>query len=415
MILRAYEEFGARCVDFLEGMFAFAIYDKRKRELFAARDRLGKKPFFYAELGGVFHFASELPALRRSPLWTDDIDLSSLEGYLSLGYFIAPATVFRHARKLPPASTLRVSNGCVTVASYWDVPEFDTDHRPDSEIIKEADERLRTAVNARLESEVPLGAFLSGGIDSGLVVSYMAESLGDRLVTASVGFAEPAHNELEAAGWTAKRFGSRHYSEIIRPRLDQVIGPIAQSLGEPLADSSAIPTWYLARATREHVTVALSGDGGDEGFAGYDFRYMPHALEASVAAFRARPAGAVDGLAGPPVAAVAAAAEAAASGRTPRESRNGPRHRLLHRPDLFPSGGCATAHGRGAGSRSREEFGLSRCHGPVPSLPVCKSGAVRGVRRPQDLFAQRFIGEGRSDEHGPRPRSEEPVAGSRGD
>ena len=281
VILRAYEEFGERCVDFLEGMFAFAIYDKRKRELFAARDRLGKKPFFYAELGGVFHFASELPALRRSPLWTDDIDLSSLEGYLSLGYFIAPSTVFRHARKLPPASTLRISNGCVKVATYWDVPEFDTDHRPDSDIVKEADERLRTAVNARLESEVPLGAFLSGGIDSGLVVSYMAESLADRLVTASVGFAEPAHDELEAAGWTAKRFGSRHYSEIIRPRLDEVIGPISHSLGEPLADSSAIPTWYLARAAREHVTVALSGDGGDEGFAGYDFRYMPHAVEGS--------------------------------------------------------------------------------------------------------------------------------------
>jgi asparagine synthase (glutamine-hydrolysing) len=285
VILRAYEEFGERCVDFLDGMFAFAIYDKRKRELFAARDRLGKKPFFYAELGGIFHFASELPALRRSPLWTDDIDLSSLEGYLSLGYFIAPSTVFRHARKLPPASTLRVSNGCVTVATYWDVPEFDTDHRSASDIIKEADERLRAAVAARLESEVPLGAFLSGGIDSGLIVSYMAETLADRLVTASVGFGEPAHNELEAAGWTAKQFGSRHYSEIIRPRLDEVIGPIARSLGEPLADSSAIPTWYLARAAREHVTVALSGDCGDEGFAGYDFRYMPHALEAAARRF----------------------------------------------------------------------------------------------------------------------------------
>lgn len=285
VILHAYEEFGEHCVDVLEGMFAFAIYDKRKRELFAARDRLGKKPLFYAELGGVFHFASELPALRRSPLWSDDLDVSSLEGYLSLGYFIAPSTVFRHARKLPPASTLRLSPGGLSVSTYWDVSEFDTDHRPDSDIVKEADERLRTAVNARLESEVPLGAFLSGGIDSGLVVSYMAESLADRLVTASVGFGEPAHNELEAAGWAAKRFGSRHYSEIIRPRLDEVVGPISEGLGEPLADSSAIPTWYLARAAREHVTVALSGDGGDEGFAGYDFRYQTHALEASVRRF----------------------------------------------------------------------------------------------------------------------------------
>ena len=167
----------------------------------------------------------------------------------------------------------------VRVERYWDIREFDTDDRPDAEIVAEADERLRTAVQQRLESEVPLGAFLSGGVDSGLVVSYMAEILQDRLVTASVGFAEAAHNELEAAGWTAAHFGSRHYLEVIQPKLEEVIAPVVQGLGEPMADSSAIPTWYVSRAARAHVTVALSGDGGDEAFAGYDFRYGPLSIE----------------------------------------------------------------------------------------------------------------------------------------
>ena len=137
------------------------------------------------------------------------------------------------------------------------------------------------AVRDRLESEVPLGAFLSGGIDSGLVVSYMAEELKDRLVTATVGFGDDAHNELEAAARTASHFGSRHYPMVIEPKLEDVIGPVTSCVGEPLADSSAIPTWYLSQAARRHVTVALSGDGGDEIFAGYDFRYVPHAIEAS--------------------------------------------------------------------------------------------------------------------------------------
>ncbi len=134
----------------------------------------------------------------------------------------------------------------------------------------------------RLESEVPLGAFLSGGIDSGLVVSYMAEALGDRLVTTSVGFGDAQHNELEAAGLVAAHFKSHHHAALIEPKFDDVMGPVTSRLGEPLADSSAVPTWYVSRAARQHVTVALTGDGGDETFAGYDFRYVPHALEASV-------------------------------------------------------------------------------------------------------------------------------------
>jgi len=282
VILHAYEEFGPACVERLDGMFAFAIYDGRRQELFAARDRLGKKPFFYTVLDGTFHFASELPALARSPRWRGDVDLTALEGYLSLGYFIAPSTIYRDVYKLPPAHWLRVADGRIEIRQYWDVQEFDTDHRPDEQLIEEIDATLREAVTARLESEVPLGAFLSGGIDSGLVVSYMAEALGDRLVTASVGFGHAAHNELEAAGIVASHFQSRHHSSVIEPELDEVIEPVTRHLGEPLADASAIPTWYVSRAARAHVTVALTGDGGDETFAGYDFRYVPHALEASV-------------------------------------------------------------------------------------------------------------------------------------
>lgn len=280
-ILHAYEEYGPACVERLEGMFAFAIFDTKTNTFFAARDRLGKKPFFYTVNDGILSFSSELPSLRHAPGWRDDVDLSALEGYFALGYFIAPRTIYRHASKLPPAHWMRVAGGHVETREYWDVREFDTDHRDEAALVASIDETLRTAVHDRLESEVPLGAFLSGGIDSGLVVSYMAEALGDRLVTASVGFDERGHNELDAAGVVASHFKSRHHPELLAPSLDEAIGPVIAHLGEPLADSSAIPTWYVSRAARRHVTVALSGDGGDETFAGYDFRYVPFALESS--------------------------------------------------------------------------------------------------------------------------------------
>ena len=289
VILHAYEEYGPACVEQLEGMFAFAIYDVRKKTLFAARDRLGKKPFFYATTGGVLAFASELPALRHAPAWSGDVDLTALEGYLSLGYFLAPSTIYRGVHKLPPGHWLFAADGTVTVREYWDVREFDTYSGTDETLLAEIDATLGQAVRDRLESEVPLGAFLSGGIDSGLIVSYMAEALGDRLVTATVGFGEREHNELDAADLVARHFGSRHHAEIIEPRLDEALGPVTAGLGEPLADSSAIPTWYVSREARRHVTVALSGDGGDETFAGYDFRYVPHVMEESARQWVAPP------------------------------------------------------------------------------------------------------------------------------
>jgi asparagine synthase (glutamine-hydrolysing) len=284
-ILHAYEEYGTACVERLQGMFAFAICDTRQREVFLARDRLGKKPLFYANFDGAIHFASEIKALRESPAWNSELDLSALEGYLSLGYFLAPHTIYRHVRKLEPAHWMRVANGRAETGKYWDVTAFDEDRRDDQTVLSELEDLLRSAVAGRLESEVPLGAFLSGGIDSGLVVSFMAEAEGAGIVTTSVGFAERGHNELEAAGLTARQFRTEHFATTLEPKLDEVFDALVGAFDEPFADASAIPTYYVAKVAREHVTVALTGDGGDEAFGGYDFRYNLHALESGLRRF----------------------------------------------------------------------------------------------------------------------------------
>jgi asparagine synthase (glutamine-hydrolysing) len=284
-IVHAYEEYGDACVDRLDGMFAFAIADLRARRVLLARDRLGKKPLFHATFDGVLHFASEMKALKASPLWNGARDLDSIEGYLSLGYFVAPATVYRHVRKLEPAHTLSVSGSRINIRKYWDITAFDTDARAGRPLIDEVDARLAGAVGRRLESEVPIGAFLSGGIDSGLVVSYMADALGTAPVTASVGFNHAAHNELEPAGVTANHFSTRHTTATVEPNLGEVLDPIVRSFDEPFADPSAIPTYYVSKMARQQVTVALSGDGGDEAFGGYSWRYVPHALEEKARAF----------------------------------------------------------------------------------------------------------------------------------
>jgi asparagine synthase (glutamine-hydrolysing) len=279
-ILHAYEEFGTACVDRLDGMFVFAIFDSKRRELFIARDRVGKKPLFYAVLQNVLHFGSEIKCLYPSPAWDGAVDLGALEGYFSLGYFLAPNSVYRSVRKLEPGHWLRVSNGDLELRQYWDITEFDTDRRSETEVLEELEPLLASAVRDRLESEVPLGAFLSGGIDSGLVVSLMSGAAPGRVITTSVGFPGDGRNELDAAGLTASHFGTIHHPHVISPSLEDILDPIVDAFDEPFADPSAIPTWYVSKAAREHVTVALSGDGGDESFAGYDFRYVPHALEA---------------------------------------------------------------------------------------------------------------------------------------
>jgi asparagine synthase (glutamine-hydrolysing) len=283
-IVHAYEQFGPACLDHLFGMFAFAIYDRRTRELFVARDRLGKKPLFYAVLGGVLHFASEMKALFASPSWRGEPDHGQLETFLSLGYILAPATAYRGVRKLEPGHWLRVNNGRIETRKYWDVERFDDFGEAEDSAVAAIDEQLQARVTERLESDVPIGAFLSGGIDSGLVVSYMAGAMSRPVDTTTVGFGESAHNELSEAGFTATRFATDHHTHIISPQLDEVFEQIVDAFDEPFADSSSIPTFYVSREARRHVTVALSGDGGDEAFGGYDFRYVPHGMEARVRA-----------------------------------------------------------------------------------------------------------------------------------
>jgi asparagine synthase (glutamine-hydrolysing) len=263
----------------MEGMFAFAVYDQRTRELFAARDRLGKKPFFYAVLGGTLHFASEIKSLQQSPLWSPAVDLDQLETYLTLGYTIAPDTMYSAVKQIEPGHWLQVRNGDIVSRQYWDITQFDDLIVSDADAIQQIEVHLDARVQERLESEVPLGAFLSGGIDSGLVVSSMSKAGADPLVTATVGFNERDHNELEPAALTAARYRTSHHGSIVEPRLDQVFDPIVKAFDQPFADSSVVPTYYVSREARRHVTVALSGDGGDETFGGYTFRYIPHGLE----------------------------------------------------------------------------------------------------------------------------------------
>ena len=278
-ILHAYEEYGPGCVDRLEGMFAFAIYDRVKREVFIARDRLGKKPLFYATMGGALHFASEMKSLWESPAWNGDLDPAALETYLTLGYILAPNTVYKSVQKLEPGHCLLLKDGAIRVRQYWDVERFDDDRRGVDVIDRQLQSDLGAAVAERLESEVPLGAFLSGGIDSGLIVSFMAEALQRPVLTTSVGFGQGAHNELSAAAMTARHCATSHHEETLDPVLDEVMDHVVTGFDEPFADASAIPTYYVSRMARQHVTVALSGDGGDEVFGGYWFRYTPHALE----------------------------------------------------------------------------------------------------------------------------------------
>jgi asparagine synthase (glutamine-hydrolysing) len=281
VIVHAWEEFGEKAVDLLHGMFAFAVYDQRRRELFLARDRMGKKPLFYSILGGVLHFASEIKALRESPRWDGTIAGEAVGPYFSLGYLPAPMTIYRHVRVLPPGHWLRARGGAVETGRYWDVSDFDSDRRPERAVIEELESLLHTAVRDRLESEVPLGAFLSGGLDSALVVSFMADDLPS-VTTTTVAFAGTEHDESDAAGLVASRFGTAHSVEWVEERLDEALDAVVGGFDEPVADSSAIPTWYVAQTARRHVTVALTGDGGDEVFGGYGFRYNPHLMEAGV-------------------------------------------------------------------------------------------------------------------------------------
>lgn len=284
VIVHAWETWGEACVDRFRGMFAFAIWDTEKRTLFVARDRLGVKPFYYAVLpDGWFAFGSELKSLMAHPALRREIDPFAVEEYFAYGYVPEPRTIYRHAHKLEPGHTLTVRAGEPLPAPrrYWDVSFARQAPISLEEASEECVRRIREAVEIRLVSEVPLGAFLSGGVDSSAVVATMAGLSGSPVNTCSIGFTEAAFDESAYAEAVAARYRTNHFSQRVDANDFDLIDRLAYFYDEPYADSSAIPTYRVCELARQRVTVALSGDGGDENFAGYR-RYRWHLREEQV-------------------------------------------------------------------------------------------------------------------------------------
>src|SRR6266566_1204208 len=272
-IVHLYEEVGEACFARLRGMFAVAIWDSRQRRLLLARDRAGEKPLFYGTSGEHFVFGSELKALLASGRLSREIDGQALSDYFSLGYVPAPKTIYRAARKVRPAHYLVVSQSGIRETCYWKLSLQDTEHRSEQEWCERILSSLEEATRIQLMSEVPLGAFLSGGVDSSAVVAMMC--LGNQAVTTcSIGFSEDEFDESRFASRIAASFKTRHFERIVRPSALEVLETLVWHYDEPFADSSAVPTYYLSKAARETVTVALGGDGGDENFAGYERYYF---------------------------------------------------------------------------------------------------------------------------------------------
>ena len=277
VVLAAYDRWGVRCLDRLAGMFAFAIWDESRRRLFLARDRFGKKPLYYSLRGERFAFASELKALLADPTLSRAVDQDAIRLYLRFGYVPAPHSILASCRKLPPAHFAMFENGRLQVERYWDPVALALAEPLDlspAEAEAELESRLKTAVSGRLIADVPVGAFLSGGIDSSLVVALMQEVGSGRIRTFTIAFDNPEYDESQQAAAVARHLGTEHHEEHcgVGEMLD-VVDRLPEFFDEPFADSSAIPTYLVSKATRRHVTVALSGDGGDELFFGYP-RYV---------------------------------------------------------------------------------------------------------------------------------------------
>lgn len=270
VLVHLYEEHGDRLVEHLRGMFAFALWDARGQRLLCARDRVGKKPFFFTRRGSRFSFASEVRSLLQDPELRREVDPQAIDAYLAFQYVPHPLSAFRGVSKLPPACTLVVEQGREEIKRYWTL-EYSPKSSgvPRAELEERLWELLREATRIRLMSEVPLGAFLSGGIDSSAVVAAMAEASSEPVKTFSIGFEEPTFDEVSYARLVAERFGTDHHEFQVRPEALEIMPRLARHYGEPFADPSAIPSFYLAQMTGRHVTVALNGDGGDESFAGY--------------------------------------------------------------------------------------------------------------------------------------------------
>jgi len=271
VIVHLYEDFGVDCVKKLRGMFAFALYDENRRKLVMARDRLGKKPLHYALTNGCLLFGSEIKAILAVAPELASVNNEALLQYMYFGYVPDPLTAFLPIQKLPPGHLLEFEAGRISIRQYWDLPEYGTRQvRKEEECLEELEWRLAEAVRFRLISDVPLGALLSGGTDSSIVVALMARASSKPVKTFSIGFSHDDFNEGHYARMVAKRFGTEHHELVLEPDVLKTVEKLTSSLEEPFGDSSMLPTYYVSCMAREHVTVALSGDGGDEIFAGYD-------------------------------------------------------------------------------------------------------------------------------------------------
>lgn len=269
-ILHLYEEYGDDCVNHLRGQAAFALWDRKNKKMLLARDRMGKKPLYYTVQQGTLYFASELSALFAALPQKPEINLEAIDLYLSLQYIPDPLTAYQGIYKLPPAHRLIWQNGAAKLERYWDFSYQPKHTASEEELIEELRALLKESVRMRLISEVPLGAHLSGGIDSSIIVALMAELSNAPVKTFSVGFEEEAFSELEYARAVAQRYSTDHHEFILKyGDIPSTLEKLTYHFGEPFADASAIPLYHISKMTREHVTVVLNGDGGDEDFAGY--------------------------------------------------------------------------------------------------------------------------------------------------
>ena len=281
VILALYDKYREKCLDHLRGMFAFALYDEKEQIVFCARDRVGKKPFKYSFDGKFFLFASELKAILTQPEYQKAIDYEAIHHYLTLQYVPAPMTGFKGIHKLAPAHylALNLKTKELKIERYWKLDYSNKLHLSEAEWKKRILEKFEESVRLRMLADVPLGAFLSGGIDSSAVVAMMTRHSGAPIKTFSIGFKEEKYNELPWAKKVAEKFKTDHTEFIVEPHAIDILPTLIHHYEEPFADSSALPTYYVSKLTREHVTVALNGDGGDENFAGYS-RYS--AFQASI-------------------------------------------------------------------------------------------------------------------------------------
>lgn len=393
VILAAYDQWGLDCVERFVGMFAFALWDEPRRRLWLVRDRLGKKPVYYSEYGGLLRFASELKSITTDDAFPRELDRESVRLYLRYGYVPSPRTIYVHARKLPPAHQLVWEHGAVRVTRYWDPLAYAvrTDRRPAGDIARDLEERLTLAVRQRMIADVPLGAFLSGGIDSSLIVALMQEQSAKAVRTFTIRFDDPAYNEADHAAALAAHLKTEHHEQRCGDdELLDVVHQLPAMFDEPFADSSAVPTYLVSKAARAQVTVALSGDGGDELFFGYP-RYRHHAdsqwLLAQPRAVRRRIGAAVR--------------RRACSGRGYPAQRDG----AAARPGVVPAGGRPDEGGpgvdgcqpRGARAAARPPRGGAGA-GHAARSETSRSGA-EGLP-PVDALCSRAAGAGRSAQDG---------------